>query len=90
MLSAVTRAKAGRSTGKDAVQAFWTISLYPWNKTKERLDLKYILERCGFTDFLPQPIVQVKDIEYHLEIHEIDPRFIREECKQEKKILESY
>ena len=42
-------------------------------------------ERCGFTDLLPQPTVQVKDIEYHLEIHEIDPRFIREDASKRKK-----
>ena len=90
MLSAAVRAKAGRSTGKDAMQAFRPISLYASNKTKERLDLKYRwLKRYDFTDLLPQPIVQVKDIDHHIEIHEIDPKFIREDASK-KKNLESY
>ena len=85
MLSAAVRAKAGRSTGKDAMQAFRTISLYTWNKKRE-IRFEYIwYERCGFTDLLPQPIVQVKDIEHHLEIHEIDPRFIREDASKRKR-----
>jgi len=32
------------------------------------------MERGGFTDHLPQPLVQVKDIEHHLGIYESDPR----------------
>ena len=35
MLSAAARAKAGRSTGKDAMQAFRPIPLYLQNKRKE-------------------------------------------------------
>ena len=60
------------------MQAFRPIPLYALNKTKKGLDLKCIrIKKYGFTDLLPQPTMQVFDVEFHLEINMIYPRLLR-------------
>ena len=42
------------------------------------------MERCGFTDILPQPIVQVKDIDHHIGIYGLHPSFLEDMQAREK------
>ena len=44
------------------------------------------MERCGFTDILPQPIVQVKDIDHHIGIYGLHPRFSRGYASKRKRL----